>query len=141
MPLLVEDQRRPDLAALYFEDSTDYDLDLIRRARDGTFVCEGGGGGSLPFIRGVALTISDWTNVGDDKAAAWLVAGYVDKRAAIVGIRQLDGREMRASIGSGRFVAFWRGPQQIALLVAFDATGREIARVDDALELGGGPPP
>jgi hypothetical protein len=54
-------------------------------------------------------------------------------------MKTLDGRVVQASVGHGRFVAIYRGPERLALLVALDGTGREIAREDNPFALGGGP--
>jgi hypothetical protein len=42
-------------------------------------------------------------------------------------------------VGDGRFVAIYRGPQRVALLLALDAAGREIGREAEPLALGAGP--
>jgi hypothetical protein len=137
MPLVVHDQRRADLAAFRFEGTTEYLVQLVER-RGNTFICSEGGGGGLPGISGVALTITDWQIIGEGEAEGWMVSGYVDPNATQVRIRRVAGPELLASVGGGRFVAFWIGPSDVSSMTAFDRTGREIARVDDPMELGGG---
>lgn len=139
IPLVVHDQRRPDLAALRFEGPGEYLVQIVER-RGEEYVCTDGGGGTLPIISGVALAITDWQLIGDGNSEGWLISGHVDSSATEVRIRRAGGTELRASVANGRFVAFWIGPQQIAEMAAFDAAGREIARVDDPIELGGGIP-
>ena len=140
IPLIIQDRRRDDLAALYFESPAEVVELLVRRNGDGTFRCESGGGGSPPFVRGVALAVTSWTNIGDETSDAWLISGHVDPRATRVVLRLADGLAIEASVGPGRFVAWWETPRELVLVAALDGTGREIARVDDPLELGGGFP-
>jgi hypothetical protein len=140
LPLVVQDQRRDDLAALLFADGTEEVEIVVERLPDGSFACGGGGGGDAGQIDGLDLGITSWTNVGDDAMDAWLVTGYVTDRATDVRITLQDGREIAASVGTGRFVAMWQGPDTMMSLRALDAGGGEVARVDDEFGLGGDGP-
>jgi hypothetical protein len=140
IPLVVHDQRRADLASLYFEGPDEYSMVLVERRADETFACLEGSGGSLPIISGVAVAITDQGPISLEGADGMLIAGHVDPTATDVRIRLANDAELRASVSGGRFVAFWIGPPEIAALAAFDGTGRELARIDDPMQLGGGIP-
>lgn len=140
LPLLVQDRRRSDMTALHFEGPDEAVDQMVRRLEDGTFICEGGGGGTSPHVSGVALTVTSWTEIGDQATEAWLISGHVSPAAVTVRIWRADGIQIQASVGAGRFLAWWKGGQRLALVAAFDATGQEVARIDNAFELGAGFP-
>ena len=140
IPLVVHDQRRGDMAAFRFEGNAEYLVQIVERRGGNAYVCADGGGGSLADVSGVNLSITDVQLIGEEGSEGWLISGYVLPNATEVRIRRKDGVELTASVGSGRFVAFWFGPQEIASMAAFDGAGREIARTDDPVDLGGGMP-
>ena len=51
IPLIVHDQRRADLAALYFEGPDEYLVVLVERRADGTFACLEASSGTLRVAR------------------------------------------------------------------------------------------
>jgi hypothetical protein len=122
---LLQDQRGPDGAALlWLGDELDVECFVFRTPA-----------GDLS--NGAASAGATWTGhdetlmlVGIQRGPPAIVSGLVDPAAAAVEIETGSGRRIRATVGHGRFLAWWPGTESSASVRALAADGTVIAEIE-----------
>ena len=57
-----------------------------------------------------------------------VITGYAPGDVAAVWVERVDGTRVRASLGHGRFVAWWRGDVDSTFVVGLSPGGLEVGR-------------
>lgn len=118
---LLQDQRGPDGAAfLWTGESTAYCF--IGRTHAGDLRSPFGSWREHPF--GGPLAIE-----GDEPGPPAMVTGAVDPAAAAVEIETASGLLLRATVGGGRFVAWWPGADRLVAVRSLDADGNVLTTI------------
>ncbi len=121
---LLQDQRGPDGAAfLWTGDSTAYCF--IGRAPDGNLQSPFGAWREVALGGSLALE-------GIEPGPPAMVTGAVDPAAAAVEIETTSGLKLRATIGDGRFVAWWPGVDPWVAVWSLAADGTPIQGMEPA---------
>jgi hypothetical protein len=137
IPVALQDRRGPDRATVVFADDATVAYCTVIRTPQGT-VPDGGSAMQPRWPKGTGmvttpagLTINDATMAV--KETDWgnltgqLPPGAVAIRA------EIGGRGVDGVVGNGIYSLSWQGAVLPKIVVAMDAAGREIARIDAAL--------
>ncbi len=112
---LLQDQRGPDGAAfLWTGESTAYCF--IGRTPDGTLQSPYGAWREVVLDGPLALE-------GIEPGPPGMVTGAVDPAAAAVEVETASGLKLRATIGGGRFVAWWPGTDRLVAVRSLATDG------------------
>lgn len=122
LPFLFQDRRTPRSAVVAFGAGGEYELCSVSVGSGGGF---GIGGSGIGVPDPVTISTAPVT-LGN--AAVLLVEGTVSRAATRVEVLRADGAVVQASLGGGRWAAWWPGDVAVVRAVAYDADGTEIGR-------------
>lgn len=136
IPVALQDRREPGWATLYFQSDTTIAWCTVKRTPQGT-VADGSSGTQDRWTNDAGLVTAagglgvqsairagqplDWSNLSG------LLPPGATRIRAVVGGRAVDG-----VVGSGIYSVTWPGGLIPTVLVALDASGQEVARIDQA---------
>jgi hypothetical protein len=122
MPLLFQDRRTAKTALVVFGRENDYLMCSVSHAGGGGF----GAGGSAIGAPAGDLTIESGEGAIANSAVT-VADGRIRVPAAGVRIVRADGLRVEASVGGGRWLAWWPGDSRVVRVVAYDLSGAEVA--------------
>lgn len=122
--LVLQDQRGPDGAAFLFRGTGEATC-LVLRAPGGALEATAATWSSAPGLPTGPIDVRVFT-----QGAVSAATGWVDPRAGTVELETADGVALRATIGGGRFVAWWPGPDEPAVIRAMRPDGSVLHVLD-----------
>ena len=126
LPLLFQDRRTAESAIVVFGNADEYAMCSVSHGGGGRF---GAGVAEIGGNPPAAFSISaSRTQLGNSQLT--LVDGRVGPAAAGVRVLRDDGVIVEASVGGGRWLAWWPTDSDPVRAVAYDSSGAEIARAE-----------